>query len=192
MAEKVYPEWVQKHREKGTTVKKVGNNYYLYKHSSKRVPGKKYPVPVDSYIGKITPEGVVKGDKQKVSTGGEAVVKEFGFSKAMEILCPDGWKGPLGKDWEKTLDYIIVRESPESYLQKERAIKKELPPHIQLGAQKSALLRRMSGEHGVSLKELKSLSTIYLIYMDGRKIISKISEEQQDVLDRLKIRLEVD
>ena len=53
---KVYPDWVQKYREKGTTVKKVGNNFYLYRHSSKRVPGKKYPVPVDTYIGKITPD----------------------------------------------------------------------------------------------------------------------------------------
>ena len=29
--EKVYPEWVQRQRIKGTTVKKVGNTYYLYK-----------------------------------------------------------------------------------------------------------------------------------------------------------------
>ena len=63
---KVYPEWVQKHRRKGTTIKKVGNNYYLYKHSSKRVPGKKYPVPVDTYIGRITQEGVVKSEIKKV------------------------------------------------------------------------------------------------------------------------------
>lgn len=38
MAEKVYPEWVQKHKAKGTSVRKVGNNYYLYKpfHSEKK------------------------------------------------------------------------------------------------------------------------------------------------------------
>ena len=46
MAGKVYPEWVQAQKRKGTTIKKVGDNYYLYKHSSKRVPGKKYPVPL--------------------------------------------------------------------------------------------------------------------------------------------------
>ena len=49
--ETVYPEWVQQQRIKGTTVKKVGNTYYLYKRTSKRVPGKKYPQPVDTYIG---------------------------------------------------------------------------------------------------------------------------------------------
>jgi len=42
--EKVYPEWVQQQRTKGTTVKKVGNTYYLYKRTSKRVPGKKNTV----------------------------------------------------------------------------------------------------------------------------------------------------
>lgn len=68
MPNKVYPEWVQKHKTKGTTVKRVGENYYLYKHTSKRVQGKKNPVPVDTYIGKITEDGVVKGTRKKVSS----------------------------------------------------------------------------------------------------------------------------
>ena len=46
----VYPEWVQNYRTKGTTVKKIGNSYYLYKRTSRRVPGKKYPQPVDTYM----------------------------------------------------------------------------------------------------------------------------------------------
>lgn len=58
--ETVYPEWVQEQRVKGTTVKKVGNTYYLYKRTSKRIPGKKYPQPVDTYIGIITPDGVIE------------------------------------------------------------------------------------------------------------------------------------
>lgn len=41
--ETVYPEWVQEQRVKGTTVKKVGNTYYLYKRTSKRIPGKNTP-----------------------------------------------------------------------------------------------------------------------------------------------------
>lgn len=57
VTEKKYPEWVQKHRVKGTTVKKKGDSYYLYKRTSRRVKGKKYPQPVDTYIGIITPEG---------------------------------------------------------------------------------------------------------------------------------------
>ena len=51
VTEKKYPDWVQKHRTKGTTVKKRGDSYYLYKRTSRRVKGKKYPQPVDTYIG---------------------------------------------------------------------------------------------------------------------------------------------
>ncbi|MDR1135792.1 MAG: hypothetical protein LBL49_06395 [Clostridiales Family XIII bacterium] len=39
-----YPDWVNAFKVKGTSVKKVGNEYYLYKSTSKRVPGKKYPL----------------------------------------------------------------------------------------------------------------------------------------------------
>ena len=43
VTEKKYPDWVQKYRIKGTTVKKKGDSYYLYKRTSRRVKGKKYP-----------------------------------------------------------------------------------------------------------------------------------------------------
>ena len=56
-----YPEWVYKFKTKGTTVKKVGNRYYLYETTSKRVPGKKYPQPIEKYIGAIDEEkGLIK------------------------------------------------------------------------------------------------------------------------------------
>ena len=51
---------------KGNYSKKIGNSYYLYKRISRRVPGKKYPQPVDTYIGVITPEGVVKSTRKKI------------------------------------------------------------------------------------------------------------------------------
>lgn len=189
--EKVYPDWVQEYRTKGTTVKKKGETYYLYKRTSRRVPGKKYPQPVDTYIGVITPKGVVKSDKKKVTLT-DATVKEFGFSRSVEILCPQGWKEPLGKEWRNVLDFILLKESAESYITAEREIAEALEPHIQYGAQKGSLIRRMQKESGADLKDLKSLSTIYLIYMDGNKIISRISEEQREVLNRYHIDLEVD
>jgi len=188
--EKVYPDWVQEYRTKGTTVKKKGETYYLYKRTSRRVPGKKYPQPVDTYIGIITPEGVIKSDKKKVTLT-DATVKEFGFSRAVEILCPQSWKEPLGKEWGRVLDFIILKESAESYISAEREIAEVLDPHIQYGAQKGSLIRRMQKESGAELKTLKSLSTIYLIYMDGNKIISKVSEKQREILERFHIDLEV-
>lgn len=189
--EKKYPEWVQNYRTRGTTVKKRGETYYLYKRTSKRVPGKKYPQPVDTYIGVITPEGVIKSDKKKVSLT-DAVVREFGFSKTVQILCPQGWKEPLGDKWQDVLDYIIEKESDESYISMEREPIKKLDPHIQYGAQKASLSRRIYDEYGVDLAGLKALSKIYIIYLDGNKILSRITDEQAELLERLQINLEVD
>ncbi len=188
---KTYPDWVQEYRTRGTTVKKKGENYYLYKRTSRRVAGKKYPQPVDTYIGVITPEGVRRSDKKKVRLA-DASVKEFGFSRAVEILCPQSWKEPLGKEWREVLDFIILKESAESYILAERGTVEELDPHIQYGAQKGSLIRRMQKESGADMRTLKSLSTIYLIYMDGNKIISRISDEQREVLARFQIDLEAD
>lgn len=192
MSERVYPEWVQKQKTTGTTVKKVGNNYYLYKHSSKRVRGKKNPVPVDTYIGKITPDGIERSGAKKIPVNdAEVIVKEYGFSRSVEALCPAGWKEPLGKNWQEVLDFIIVRESPESYIPQIRKVPELLDPHIQLGAQKTALQRRMRKEYGVDFKELRQLSSIYMVSVSGKKLVSRISEEQKKLLERLDLELEV-
>ena len=192
MAAKVYPDWVQRYRTKGTTVKKVGNNYYLYKHSSKRVKGKKNPVPRDTYIGRITQEGVIKGKKKKISTDDtDIIVKEFGFSRAIEVLCPMDWKNPLGTEWQRVLDKIIIDESPESYISDERLIEEVLEPHIQFGAQKGSFMRRLENTYGIKLKELYPLKTVYRVVISGTAVVSKISDEQKQLLERLHIDLEV-
>lgn len=192
MEGRVYPDWVQEQKTTGTTVKKVGNNYYLYKHSSKRVPGKKNPVPVDTYIGKITPDGIERSSSKKVDVNApEVIVKEYGFSRAVELLCPAGWKEPLGKGWQEILDFIIVRESPESYIPQLREVPQCLDPHIQLGAQKSSLQRRMKKEYGIEWKDIRPLMTIYIVRIGGRSLLSRISGEQETLLGRLGLKLEV-
>ena len=62
------PEWVIKYKHPGTTVKKIGNNYYLYYASSSRQEGKRYPVCHQTYIGKITPNGVLQ-DRVSINIG---------------------------------------------------------------------------------------------------------------------------
>lgn len=57
---KIYPDWVEKEHVKGTSIKQIGENYYLYECTSKNVIGKSYPVSIQRYIGKITPEGLIK------------------------------------------------------------------------------------------------------------------------------------
>lgn len=189
--ERVYPEWVQAQRQKGTTIKKKGDSYYLYKRTSKRVPGKKYPQPVDTYIGLITPDGLVESNRKILSVN-DVEVYEFGFSRAVEQLCPEDWKRPLGSKWSAVLDYIISRESSETYIKKERTIQTALDEHVQYAAQKGMLIKRMMNAYKINLDRLKPLLTVYLVYIDGKKIVSRISEEQQILIDSLGIDMEVD
>lgn len=188
VTEKKYPDWVQEKRTRGTTVKKKGDTYYLYKRTSRRAPGKKYPQPVDTYIGIITPEGVIKSEKKKISLSG-IEVREYGFSKAVWQLCPQGWKKPLGNDWEDVLSIILWKWSPETYLTKERTVKPEQDFHYQLNAQASSLSRRMYKEHGAGLEELQVLKSIYLIYMGKERAISKINQEQGLLLEKMGVDL---
>ena len=171
-----------------TTVKKKGDTYYLYKRTSRRVPGKKYPQPVDTYIGIITPEGVIKSEKKKISLSG-IEVREYGFSKAVWQLCPQGWKKPLGNDWEDVLSIILWKWSPETYLAKDRTLKPELDFHYQFNAQASSLSRRMYKEHGVGLQELQVLKCIYLLYMEKERAVSKINQEQELLLEKTGVDL---
>lgn len=188
VTEKKYPDWVQEKRTRGTTVKKKGDTYYLYKRTSRRVPGKKYPQPVDTYIGIITPEGVIKSEKKKISLSG-IEVREYGFSKTVWQLCPQGWKTPLGNDWEDVLSIILWKWSPETYLTKERTLKQEQDFHYQLNAQASSLSRRMYKEHGAGLEELQVLKSIYLLYMEKERAVSKINQEQELLLEKMGVDL---
>ena len=190
VTEKKYPEWVQKHRVRGTTVKKKGDTYYLYKRTSRRVPGKKYPQPVDTYIGVITPQGVVPSSKKKVTLS-DAEVWEYGFSKALWELCPDGWKKPLGEDWEDVLSIITLKWSPRSYIQRAGNIKKETDFRYQFGAQMASLSRRIYKEWGVGIEELHRLDSIYLVLLGKHEVISKISEEQKELLGKIRVSLEM-
>ncbi len=190
VTEKKYPDWVQEKRTRGTTVKKKGDTYYLYKRTSRRVPGKKYPQPVDTYIGIITPDGVIKSEKKKVSLGG-IEVWEYGFSRAVWQLCPEGWKKPLGDDWEDVLSVILKKWSPETYLVKERGIKAEQEFHYQFNAQAASLSRRIYKEHGVELQKLQILKSIYLLYFEKERAVSKISAEQENLLEKTGVDLSV-
>ena len=185
-----YPEWVQNYRTRGKTVKKIGNTYYLYQRTSKRVPGKKYPQPVDTYIGIITPEGVIESKKKKLSLTG-IEVKEYGFSQTLWQICPKSWKTPLGDDWEDVLSIIIQKWSPESYLSKEKILKSEEDFHYHFAAQMGSLSRRIYKERGINLSELEKLKNIYLVYLEKETAISQISVEQKQLLEKIGITLEL-
>lgn len=189
VTEKTYPDWVQAYRTRGTTVKKKGDSYYLYKRTSKRVPGKKYPQPVDTYIGVITPDGVIETRKKKLELS-DIEVWEYGYSKALWELCPQGWKDALGEEWEDVLKAILLQWSPQTYLGAGYAIKDPETFHCSFGAQAGLLSRRIYKEHKVDRKELETLKAIYLVRIGKEEAVSRISQEQQELLERLRVKLD--
>ena len=101
---------------KGTVVKFINDTYYLYTNKLKRVPGKKYPQPVQKCIGPITEEGLFINAKIPFVDSGIKVY-EYGFTLAVETL----WNQcsvHIGKDEmdrEEVLKQLVVRRSPEIY-----------------------------------------------------------------------------
>ena len=187
--ETVYPEWVQQQRIKGTTVKKVGNTYYLYKRTSKRVPGKKYPQPVDTYIGIITPDGIIERKRQPLATT-SIKVKEYGFSKAVWDSCPDDWKKSVGEGWEDKLACMIMKASPESYLSVDMDIKGEDELSFSAASQAGMLSRRFYKRYGVEFNSLEILKSVYLVYIENHVFVSEITDEQMKLLKKISVSLE--
>ena len=55
------PDWVRKHKAKGTEIRNISGRYYIYKIHSERDPITKRPKKItDKYLGRITPEGLIK------------------------------------------------------------------------------------------------------------------------------------
>ena len=79
------PDWVLAQRKKGTQVTKNGNNYYLYKVKSVWDPSKKRARKItEKYLGKITPEGIIKPRHERLLDDMKNVsVKEFGASSLL-------------------------------------------------------------------------------------------------------------
>lgn len=189
---KEYPDWIQKHITDGTTVKEIRGKYYLYRReTSKRKEGKKNPQPVYEYLGTITEAGLVPVKKNRVDIT-DITVREYGFSHALEAACPKTWIDVQGENWKEKLVAVVVSRSRNSYfLDLYDSVPTPEGLRIQLGATVSSLGRKMKEAYGVDLEELQSLDTIYMVKIDGRTSISRISEAQQAVIDKLGIRMEV-
>jgi len=181
-----YPDWVNAFKKKGTSVKKVGNEYYLYSATSKRVPGKKYPQPVEKYIGIITREGVVKSKVRKISTD-RVKVYEYGMSYAMQYLLPDAFL--INSHDKETLRFaflhIVKHISPKSYLLRDI----ELPPLSDLHINLNTQIKRYERLTGISLKELQPLSELYLVETRECDMLAEITPEMDEILKRTGVKI---
>lgn len=75
-----YPEWVERHRRKGTNISCIRGKYYLYACSSKYDPEKKRAKKITGeYLGRITEEGLIPPKRKQVDLRSKEVsIKEYG------------------------------------------------------------------------------------------------------------------
>jgi len=67
MKVKDFPEWVLKFKQPGFTIRKNGDNFALYKVSSHRVPGLKYPRIEQEFIGVLDQEkGLIQKNQESI------------------------------------------------------------------------------------------------------------------------------
>jgi hypothetical protein len=181
-----YPDWVNAFKEKGTSVKKVGNEYYLYRSTSKRVPGKKYPQPVQEYIGTITKEGVVQSHVRKISTD-RVRVYEYGMSYALESLLPESFL--INSHDRETLRlaflHIVKHVSPGSYLLRGTDLPALSELHVNLNLQ----LKRYERLAKISIEELRPLSGLYLVETKECDMLSEITPEMQKQFKKLRVEI---
>jgi hypothetical protein len=101
-----YPEWVLRHKKKGTYVNCQNGKYYLYAAHSERVPGtSKVRRVSDGYIGRITEDDGLIPAKRKLS---EPVhVFEYGLSATILSL-GDNIRMGLGREFRGATDFVMA------------------------------------------------------------------------------------
>lgn len=109
-----HPDWVLKHKKKGTEVRKMGENYYLYKIRSEWDKEKKRPKKItEKYLGKITPEGLIKPKHERMAELAENItVKEYGATELILSQCSDIielLKANFPNEWKEIAVFSITR-----------------------------------------------------------------------------------
>lgn len=101
-----YPDWVMRHKVKGTYINYVKGKYYLYAAHSERVPStKKVRRICDGYLGRITENEGLVPVKDKVSD--TIKVMEYGISSILLIVCSNIHKG-FRRTFTKNGDLVMV------------------------------------------------------------------------------------
>ena len=100
-----YPDWVLREKKKGTEIRKMGNNFYLYKVTSvwDKDKGRAKKI-TQKFLGTITPDGLVEPRHERMQASlNNIAVKEFGatnflleanddIKERFKELYPDTWK----------------------------------------------------------------------------------------------------
>lgn len=99
------PDFAKPFKKKGYDVRKQGETYFLYKITSHRVPGKKYPVLQQEYIGLIDQSGTLIKKKEYPKAEEE--------EKKTHIFLEYGLSSFIMKKYKRTLIRSLFNGSTE-------------------------------------------------------------------------------
>ena len=185
----IYPDWVKKHRPKGTAIKYSNGQYRLYKVHSKRVEGKSYPVVVhDEYLGVITENGVIPPKTKQVDIS-DIEVREFGESYAIYQLCLTVLD-KLKKKHKQMAETIYIRAIQIAFYLDNSYLEDFEDPNFEvLDYSIDDVINQLYKI--IDFDYISELNTIYIVKLGGKWYLSNITKKQQELLDELKIVLEV-
>jgi hypothetical protein len=109
-----FPEWVRKQRAKGTEIREQHGSFYLYKITSvwDRKKGRARKI-TERYLGKITPDGIVKPKSERVLDELEDVtVKEYGATAFILSVCSDLFellRKHFPEEWREIAVFSVTR-----------------------------------------------------------------------------------
>ncbi len=109
-----YPDWVLKQKTKGTEIRNIGSNYYLYKIRSEWDKDKKRAKKItEKYLGKITQEGLIKPKHERlIQVQKNICVKEFGASQFITTQSQDiiqQLKETFPDIWKEIFAFAVFR-----------------------------------------------------------------------------------
>ena len=86
----MYPDWVLKHKKKGTNISCINGRYYLYDVSSvwNKEKGRAQKI-TNKYLGRITEDGLIPSKKGTIKAEASITVKESGASSVLTMLGED-------------------------------------------------------------------------------------------------------
>jgi len=108
------PDWVLKYKEKGTEVKQINGHYYLYRVRSEYRASEGVSRKVtEAYLGRLTPDGLVKPRHERVLEAMKEVsVKEYGASSFVLSVCSDLielLRRHYPEEWKELFVMAVVR-----------------------------------------------------------------------------------
>ena len=184
---KKYPDWVRDLCPAGHTVKYANGKYYLYKTVCRYRPGKS-PYPENTYVGRITEEGIIYSKRKKVDTTSAPRVLEYGFSYVLRKLAFEDFRKGFDTDANAESAFLLLlkKHSERSYEVYGKKLARPEDLHICLNCREKAIEKNI----GMKIEELYPLRNVYQIISADYTVISEIEPEAEKLIQKLGVTID--